>query len=187
MFETFLISTGTVAVAEMGDKTQLLAIVLASRFRKPWVVIAGIFVATILNHALAAAAGTLVAQWIPADYLRWILAIGFFATAAWALIPDKFDDDEFAAGRRAWGAFIATVVAFFLVEIGDKTQIATVALAARYTNPIAVTLGTTFGMLLANAPAVIFAERLLRILPLKLLRIGAASIFVALGIATLLA
>jgi len=185
MLEAFVVSTVTVAVAEMGDKTQLLAIVLAARFRQPWAVIAGILVATLLNHALAALVGTLVAEWVAPERLRWLLATGFFATAVWALIPDKAADGPVAAGR--WGAFAATTIAFFVVEMGDKTQIATIALAARFEAPVTVTLGTTAGMLLANAPAVIFAERLLRILPLRLLRIAAAAIFAALGVATLIA
>ncbi len=184
MLEPFLVSALTVAVAEMGDKTQLLAIVLAARFRQPMAVIAGIFVATVLNHALAALLGTLIAEWVAPGTLRWLLAAGFFATAIWALIPDKADEGPVAAGK--WGAFAATAIAFFVVEMGDKTQIATIALAARFEAPVAVTLGTTAGMLLANAPAVIFADRLLRILPLKLLRISAAAIFVALGVATLI-
>jgi putative Ca2+/H+ antiporter (TMEM165/GDT1 family) len=184
MLEAFLVSTATVAVAEMGDKTQLLAIVLAARFRRPWAVVAGIFAATILNHAIAAVVGTLVARHVPADTLRWLLAAGFFVTAIWALVPDKADDGP-AAGR--WGAFLATTIAFFVVEMGDKTQIATIALAARFEAPVAVTLGTTAGMLLANVPAVIFADRLLKILPLRLLRLAAAAMFAALGLGTLLA
>jgi putative Ca2+/H+ antiporter (TMEM165/GDT1 family) len=185
MPDAFLVSTLTVAVAEMGDKTQLLAILLAARFRRPWAVIAGILVATLLNHALAAALGTLIGRHVPGETLRWLLAASFFATAIWALIPDKANDSLVSAGR--WGAFLATTLAFFLVEMGDKTQIATMALAARFEAPVAVTLGTTAGMMLANAPAVIFADRLLKVLPLALLRIVAAGIFAALGIATLLA
>jgi putative Ca2+/H+ antiporter (TMEM165/GDT1 family) len=185
MLEAFLVSTLTVAVAEMGDKTQLLAILLAARFRQPGAVIAGILVATLLNHALAATLGALIARWMTPDQLRWLLAAGFFATAIWALIPDKEDEGPAASGK--WGAFAATTFAFFVVEMGDKTQIATVALAAKFGYPVAVTLGTTAGMLLANVPAVIFADRLLKILPLKLLRFLAAGIFAALGVATLLA
>jgi len=185
MLEAFLVSTVTVAVAEMGDKTQLLAILLAARFRQPMAVIAGIFAATVLNHALAAAVGTLIAKWMAPDILRLLLAASFFATALWALIPDKEDEGPIAAGK--WGAFLATTLAFFVVEMGDKTQIATIALAARFEAPVAVTLGTTAGMLLANVPAVIFADRLLKVLPLKLLRVSAAAIFAALGVATLLA
>ena len=185
MLEAFLVSTATVAVAEMGDKTQLLAIVLAARFRQPLAVVAGILAATLLNHALAAMLGTLVAQYVPEHLLRWLLAAGFFATAIWALFPDKEEDGPAAGGK--WGAFAATTIAFFVVEMGDKTQIATVALAARFEDPLAVTLGTTAGMMLANVPAVIFADRLLKILPLKLLRLAAAAIFAALGVGTLLA
>jgi Ca2+/H+ antiporter, TMEM165/GDT1 family len=185
MIEAFLISTATVFVAEMGDKTQLLAILLAARFRQPWAVIAGIFAATVLNHALAAALGTLIAQWLDPQQLRWLLAASFFATAIWALVPDKEDEGPAASGK--WGAFLATTIAFFVVEMGDKTQIATVALAAKFAAPVAVTLGTTAGMMLANVPAVLFADRLLKVLPLKLLRLAAAGIFAALGVATLLA
>jgi putative Ca2+/H+ antiporter (TMEM165/GDT1 family) len=185
MLEAFLVSTATVAVAEMGDKTQLLAIVLAARFRQPLAVVAGILAATLLNHALAAMLGTLVAQYVPEHLLRWLLAAGFFATAIWALFPDKEEDGPAAGGK--WGAFAATTIAFFVVEMGDKTQIATIALAARFEAPLAVTLGTTAGMMLANVPAVIFADRLLKILPLKLLRLAAAVIFAALGVGTLLA
>lgn len=185
MLEAFLVSTLTVAIAEMGDKTQLLAILLAARFRQPWAVIAGILAATLLNHALAATLGALIARWVSPEQLRWLLAAGFFATAVWALIPDKEDEGPAATGK--WGAFAATTIAFFVVEMGDKTQIATIALAAKFGYPVAVTLGTTAGMLLANVPAVIFAERLLKVLPLKLLRFLAAGIFAALGVATLVA
>lgn len=185
MLEAFLVSTLTVAVAEMGDKTQLLAILLAARFRQPWAVIAGILAATLLNHALAATLGALIARWVSPEQLRWLLAAGFFATAVWALIPDKEDEGRAATGK--WGAFAATTIAFFVVEMGDKTQIATIALAAKFGYPVAVTLGTTAGMLLANVPAVIFADRLLKVLPLKLLRFLAAGIFAALGVATLVA
>jgi putative Ca2+/H+ antiporter (TMEM165/GDT1 family) len=184
MLEAFLVSTLTVAVAEIGDKTQLLAILLAARFRQPGAVIAGILAATLLNHALAATLGSLIAVWLSPQQLRWLLAAGFFLTAIWALIPDKEDEGPQATGK--WGAFAATTLAFFVVEMGDKTQIATVALAAKYGMPVAVTLGTTAGMLLANVPAVIFADRLLRVLPLKLFRLFAAGIFAALGVATLL-
>jgi Ca2+/H+ antiporter, TMEM165/GDT1 family len=185
MLEAFLVSTGVVFLAEMGDKTQLLAILLAARFRRPGAVIAGIFAATLLNHGLASALGTLVAQWLSPDQLRWLLAAGFFATAIWALFPDKVDKGPAQTGR--WGAFLATTIAFFVVEMGDKTQIATIALAAKFAAPVAVTLGTTAGMMLANIPAVLFADRLLKVLPLKLLRILAAGVFAALGVATLLA
>lgn len=185
MFEPFLVSTLTVAIAEMGDKTQLLAILLAARFGKPLAVIAGIAAATVLNHALAASAGVLVAGLVDPAILRWLLAAGFFATAIWAFVPDKADEGP--VGQGAWGPFLATLAAFFIVEMGDKTQIATVALAARYDAVIAVTLGTTIGMLLANVPAVVFAQKLLQILPLKLLRLAAALIFAGLGVATLMA
>lgn len=184
MLEALFVSALTVTVAEMGDKTQLLAIVLASRFRQPVAVMWGILAATLLNHALAAAAGALIASWLSPDTLRIIIAIGFFATAIWALFPDKADDGPAVVSR--WGAFLATTIAFFVVEIGDKTQVATIALAARFQMPLVVTIGTTIGMLLANIPAVLFADRLLKILPLKLLRMLAALIFAGLGVATLL-
>lgn len=185
MLEAFAISTLTVAVAEMGDKTQLLAIVFAARFRRPWAVVAGIFVATLLNHALAAMVGTLIAAHVPADTLRWLLAAGFFATALWALVPDKADENPHAFGR--WGVFGATTLAFFVMEMGDKTQIATVALAAQFAAPVAVALGTTAGMMLANMPAVFMADRLLAVLPMKALRLAAAAIFAGLGLAALVA
>ena len=157
--EAFLVSTGVVAIAEIGDKTQLLAILLASKFRRPWAIVAGIFAATVANHLLAASVGTLVAGWLGDELLRWILGLSFIAMGLWALIPDKVDEDEADAGKAGrFGAFIATLVAFFLVEMGDKTQIATVGLAARFDNLTMVTLGTTLGMMLANVPAVFLGE-----------------------------
>ncbi|QMW24535.1 TMEM165/GDT1 family protein [Sandaracinobacteroides saxicola] len=182
--EALLISTGTVALAEMGDKTQLLAVLLAARFQRPWPVIAGIFVATVANHALAALLGTLVAGWLTDEVLRWAVGLGFLATAVWALIPDK--DEGMPKAGAGLGAFAATVVAFFILEMGDKTQIATVALAARFEAPVMVTLGTTLGMLLANVPAVIFAEKLLKVIPLRAMRLAAAAVFAVLGVFTLL-
>lgn len=182
--EPFLVSTGVVAVAETGDKTQLLALVLAARYRRPLPITLGILVATLANHALAAWAGGLAAAWIGPAALRWILGLLFVAMAAWCLIPDKDGGmPERAAGA---GAFAATLVAFFLVEIGDKTQIATVALAARFDTVLPVTLGTTLGMLIANAPVVLFGDAIAKRLPLKAIRTVAALIFAALGALALL-
>jgi putative Ca2+/H+ antiporter (TMEM165/GDT1 family) len=174
------ISTGTVALAEIGDKTQLLALLLAARFRRPGPIVAGILVATLLNHALAGALGALAAQWLTPQVLRWIVAISFIAIAAWTLKPDKLDDDEAQAGSNH-GAFVATVIAFFLAEIGDKTQVATVLLAARYAPLWAVVVGTTAGMLLANVPVVLLGSRFAARLPLHLARRVAALVFLVLG------
>ncbi|UNK50830.1 TMEM165/GDT1 family protein [Lysobacter sp. S4-A87] len=173
------VSTGTVALAEIGDKTQLLALLLAARFRKPWPIVAGILVATLLNHALAAWFGTLVAQWLNPGVLRWVVAISFLAVAAWTLKPDKLDDEDGALPAR--GAFVATTIAFFLAEIGDKTQVATVLLAAKYQPYWEVVAGTTLGMLLANVPVVLLGSRLADRLPLKTARTVAAVVFLALG------
>lgn len=182
--EAFLVSAGLVAVAEIGDKTQLLAMVLASRYRRPVPIILGILVATLANHALAAAVGSEVAAWVGPQTMRWILAALFLVMAAWCLIPDKADDGPKAVGRA--GAFLATTVAFFLVEMGDKTQIATVGLAARFHDIVTVTLGTTVGMLLANVPAVLFGDVLSRKVPLKLVRTIAAVAFAILALLTVL-
>jgi Ca2+/H+ antiporter, TMEM165/GDT1 family len=181
--EAFFISAAVVAVAEIGDKTQLLALMLAARYRKPIPIILGMLLATLANHALAAWIGSAVANWIGADTMRWILGATFIVMAGWCLIPDKADDGPQAA-RKA-GAFIATLVSFFLVEIGDKTQLATVALAARFNALILVTAGTTFGMLLANAPVVLFGDAIAKRLPLKIVRTVAALLFLALGLAAL--
>jgi putative Ca2+/H+ antiporter (TMEM165/GDT1 family) len=177
--EAFLISLGVVAFAEIGDKTQLLAIVLAARFRKPVPIIAGIFVATILNHAAAATLGFLVSHWVTGALFQALVGAGFIAMAAWALVPDK--DDDAAARRTAGGVFLTTVVSFFLVEIGDKTQIATSLLAARFQDIALVAAGTTVGMMCANIPAVLLGEAATRIVPLRYVRIGAAVIFALLG------
>jgi len=175
-----LVSTGTVALAEIGDKTQLLALLLAARFRKPWPIIAGILVATLLNHALAGWAGALAASWLAPEALRWIVAASFIAIALWTLKPDRFDDaDEGLLPAR--GAFIATTVAFFIAEIGDKTQVATVLLAAKYSPLWQVVAGTTVGMLLANVPVVALGSRFAQRLPLRAARIAAALVFLALG------
>ncbi|MGY0558826.1 MULTISPECIES: TMEM165/GDT1 family protein [unclassified Lysobacter] len=177
---TALLSAGTVALAEIGDKTQLLALLLAARFRKPWPIIGGIFVATILNHALAAWFGTMVAQWLQPESLRWIVAASFIAVALWTLKPDTLDEDDSPTPAR--GAFIATTIAFFVAEIGDKTQVATVLLAAKYSPLWEVVVGTTVGMLLANVPVVLLGSRFADRLPLKAARYVAAAVFAGLGI-----
>jgi putative Ca2+/H+ antiporter (TMEM165/GDT1 family) len=181
--EAFLVSTGLVAIAEIGDKTQLLAMILATRYRRPVPIILGILVATLANHALAASAGALAAEWLGTDAMRWILGVLFLAMAAWCLVPDKADEGPKTASSA--GAFLATTVAFFLVEIGDKTQIATVALAARFESLMLVTAGTTLGMMIANAPAVLFGDVLARVVPLTVVRAIAAAMFAALGILAL--
>jgi putative Ca2+/H+ antiporter (TMEM165/GDT1 family) len=174
-----------VALAEMGDKTQLLALMLAARYRSHLPIVAGIAVATLANHAVAAAFGAWIASLAGAEAMRWILAISFLAMAAWVLVPDEAG--ELAEGRRRHGAFLTTLVAFFLVEIGDKTQIATVALAARYPQLAAVVVGTTLGMLIANVPAVYLGNRLLRRVPMRQLQRVAAALFAVLGVLALLA
>ncbi len=183
--EAFLVSTGIVALAEMGDKTQLLALVLAARFRKPWPIVLGIFVATLANHAMAGALGAWVTTLIGPQVLRWILGASFIAMALWMLIPDKLDDGETPNAPR-FGVFGTTVLAFFLAEMGDKTQIATVMLAARYEAYVAVIAGTTLGMMLANAPVVWLGERVTRLVPLRVVHIISALIFAGLGLAALL-
>ena len=177
---TLGVSTLAVAIAEIGDKTQLLALLLAARFRRPWPIIAGIFVATVLNHALAGWIGAWVAGYLSPEVLRWLVAGSFLAIGLWTLIPDKIDDD----GERlpARSAFIATTIAFFLAEIGDKTQIATVVLAAKSTLLWPVVLGTTLGMLLANVPVVLLGSRFAAKLPLKAARMAAAALFIALAL-----
>ena len=184
--EAFLVSTGIVALSEMGDKTQLLAIVLAATFRRPLPIILGILAATLLNHAAAGAVGGWVAQALGPDLLRWVIGLSFLAMAGWMLIPDKIDDDS-ADRMRRFGVFGTTFIAFFMAEMGDKTQIATVALAARYTGQIvAVVLGTTFGMMLANVPAVFLGEKIAQKVPMRLVHGVAAAIFAVLGVLTLL-
>lgn len=182
--QALLVSTGVVALAEIGDKTQLLALVLAARWRKPIPIILGILVATILNHALAGAVGAWLAAAIGPQAMRWILGLSFLAMAAWILVPDKADD-EAAAREPRYGVFLATVVTFFLVEMGDKTQIATVALAAKYASLWAVVAGTTLGMMLANVPAVLVGEAAAKSLPLGVVRGVAAVIFAVLGLLVL--
>jgi Ca2+/H+ antiporter, TMEM165/GDT1 family len=182
--EAFFISTGLVAIAEIGDKTNILAMVLATRYRQPLPIILGILVATLANHALAASVGAAVAAWIGPDAMRWILGVLFVVMAGWCLIPDKEDDGPKSIGKL--GAFLATAVAFFLVEMGDKTQLATVALAARFHSVVLVTAGTTAGMLLANVPAVLFGDVIARRVSLKLVRALAAVSFLVLGALTLM-
>ncbi|HWA21524.1 MAG TPA: TMEM165/GDT1 family protein [Caulobacterales bacterium] len=177
--ETLLTSIGIVALAEIGDKTQLLAILLAARFRQPLPIIAGIFAATILNHALAAAAGFYVAQFLSGQGFRIAVGVAFIAMAAWTLVPDKADDLK---QRSGGGVFITTLVSFFFVEIGDKTQIATSLLAARFHDILLVATGATIGMMLANVPAVLFGEAVTKIAPLRYIRIAAAIVFAALGV-----
>jgi Ca2+/H+ antiporter, TMEM165/GDT1 family len=184
--EAFLTSTGIVALAEMGDKTQLLALILAARFRKPWPIVWGILVATLANHALAGAVGAWITTAIGPDLLRWILAVSFLAMAVWMLIPDTMDDEETHAQPR-WGVFGTTLIAFFLAEMGDKTQIATVMLAAKFDAYLWVVAGTTFGMMLANAPVVWLGERMTRLVPLRLVHVVSALIFAALGLYVLFA
>ena len=183
--EAFLVSTGIVALAEMGDKTQLLALILAARFKKPWPIVAGILVATLVNHALAGAAGAWVTTLISPQMLRWILGASFLAMAAWMLVPDKLDAGEDEKPPR-YGVFLTTVLVFFLAEMGDKTQIATVMLAARYDAIASVVAGTTLGMMLANAPVVWLGERVTRLVPLRAVHIVSAIIFAGLGLAALL-
>jgi putative Ca2+/H+ antiporter (TMEM165/GDT1 family) len=180
--ESFFVSTGIVALAEMGDKTQLLSLVLAARYRKPWPIVLGILVATLANHGLAGAAGAWITTFLGPDKLRWLLGASFIAMAVWMLIPDKLDDTEADKAPRL-GVFGATVIAFFLAEMGDKTQIATVMLAARYNAWLPVVLGTTLGMMLANAPVVWFGERITRRVPIRVVHIVSAVIFAGLGLA----
>ena len=182
--QALLVSTGVVALAEIGDKTQLLALVLAAKYRKPVPIILGIFVATLLNHALAGMVGAWVAAAVGPEAMRWILGVSFIVMAAWILVPDKVDDGE-AAASPPQGVFLATLVAFFLLEMGDKTQIATVALAAQYASLWAVVAGTTLGMMIANVPAVLLGEVAATKLPMRLVRGIAAALFLSLGILVL--
>ena len=183
--EAFLVSTGVVALAEIGDKTQLLAFVLAARYRRPWPIIGGILTATLVNHALAGAIGAYVVRVLGPEILRWVLALSFFAMAAWTMVPDKLDADAANAPRR-FGVFGTTVVSFFLAEMGDKTQIATMALAAKYASFYWVVAGTTTGLMLADVPAVLIGDRLAGRVPTRAVHAVAAVIFAGLGIAVLL-
>jgi putative Ca2+/H+ antiporter (TMEM165/GDT1 family) len=181
--EPFLVSTFSVALAEMGDKTQLLALVLAARWRQPLAIVAGIFVATIANHAGAAALGVLAGAALDGEWLRWGLAVSFIALGLWTLVPDSEVGDVAAEG--SWNCFLATVIAFFLAEMGDKTQLATVALGARHQAVLAVMIGSTLGLLLANVPVVYAGKAFAARLPLRALRAGAALVFIALGVGAL--
>jgi len=183
--EAFLVSTGVVALAELGDKTQLLAFILAARFKQPRPIIVGILAATVLNHGLAGALGVWITQMLSPEVLRWVLGLSFLAMAVWTLIPDKVDEAELGVSRKL-GVFGATFVAFFLAEMGDKTQVATVALAASYAAPLAVVAGTTLGMMIADVPAVFVGHRFAARMPMKLVHSVAAAIFAVLGVLTLL-
>jgi len=183
--ESLFVSTGVVALAEVGDKTQLLAFILAARFKKPVPIILGILLATLLNHGLAGALGAWITSAVTPEVLRWVLGASFIGMAVWTLIPDKIEEEETHTAQR-FGVFGATLITFFLAEMGDKTQIATVAMAAHYPNPLLVVMGTTLGMLIADVPAVFAGDKLADKIPMKLVHSIAAAIFAALGIATLL-
>ncbi|MCC7228161.1 MAG: TMEM165/GDT1 family protein [Burkholderiaceae bacterium] len=183
--EALLVSTGVVALAEIGDKTQLLAFILAARFKKPVPIILGILVATVLNHGLAGALGAWITSAISPEVLRWVLGLSFIGMAIWTMIPDKIEEEETQVARR-FGVFGATFITFFLAEMGDKTQIATVAMAAHYAQPLMVVIGTTLGMLIADVPAVFIGDKLANKIPMKLVHSIAAGVFAVLGIATLL-
>jgi Ca2+/H+ antiporter, TMEM165/GDT1 family len=183
--EALLVSTGVVALAEIGDKTQLLAFILAARFKKPLPIIAGIFCATVVNHGLAGALGAWITHNVSTEVLRWVLGVSFIAMAVWTMIPDKIEDEETQIAKK-FGVFGATLITFFLAEMGDKTQIATIAMAAHYANPLLVVIGTTLGMLIADVPAVFVGKELASKIPMKLVHAVAASMFAVLGIATLL-
>ena len=183
--EAILVSTGVVALAEMGDKTQLLAFILAARFKRPLPIILGILVATLLNHGMAGALGTWITTVISTDVLRWVLGLSFIAMAIWTLIPDKIEDEETSIASKL-GVFGATFVTFFLAEMGDKTQIATIALAAHYAAPLMVIAGTTLGMLIADVPAVFLGNKFADKIPMKLVHGIAALIFAVMGILTLI-
>ncbi len=183
--EALFVSTGVVALAEIGDKTQLLAFILAARFKKPLPIIAGILVATLVNHGLAGALGAWITSVVSPDILRWVLGLSFLGMAAWTMIPDKIEEEETRVATK-FGVFGATLITFFLAEMGDKTQLATVALAAHYGTPVLVILGTTLGMLIADVPAVFIGDRLATKIPMKLVHSIAAAIFAGLGLLTLL-
>jgi putative Ca2+/H+ antiporter (TMEM165/GDT1 family) len=182
--DAFIASTLLVALAEIGDKTQLLSFVLAARLRRPWAIIAGILVATLANHALAGWVGTWIGEFLSPETLRWVTGIVFIAFGIWTLKPDELDDDE-APQAGSHSAFITTTIAFFLAEMGDKTQFATIALAAKYDALLWVVAGTTLGMMAANVPAVLIGEKQATRLPLKAIRWTAAAVFVATGALTL--
>ena len=183
--ESLFVSTGVVALAEIGDKTQLLAFILAARLKKPLPIILGILAATIVNHGLAGALGAWITSTVSPDALRWVLGLSFIGMAIWTMIPDKIEEEETQVARR-FGVFGATLITFFLAEMGDKTQIATVAMAAHYGSPLLVVIGTTLGMLIADVPAVFVGDKLASRIPMKLVHSIAAAIFALLGAATLL-
>ena len=183
--EALLVSTGVVALAEICDKTQLLAFILAARFKKPVPIVLGILAATLVNHGLAGALGAWIMAVVSPGVLRWVLGLSFLAMAVWTLIPDKIEEEETQVAQH-FGVFGATLVTFFLAEMGDKTQIATVAMAAHYGTPLLVIVGTTLGMLIADVPAVFVGDRLAARIPMKLVHSIAAAIFALLGVATLL-
>jgi putative Ca2+/H+ antiporter (TMEM165/GDT1 family) len=180
--EALFTSTAVVALAEIGDKTQLLAILLAARFRRPLPIILGILVATLANHALAALLGASAAAFLDSPVFRYAIGASFIAMAAWALVPDKFDDDDDDAPKPRFGAFLTTLIAFFLVEMGDKTQVATIALGAQYHDVVAVTAGTTLGMMIANVPAIFLGHELLKRVDLAKVRLVAAGLFLVIGL-----
>ena len=182
--EAFLVSTGIVALAEIGDKTQLLAFILAAKFRKPVPIVLGILIATLANHSFAGMVGSWITTQIGPETMRWVLGVSFIAMALWTLIPDKFDEKDAKLAR--FGVFGTTLIAFFLAEMGDKTQVATVALAAQYQSVLVVVAGTTFGMMIANVPAVLLGDRIAERLPVRTVHAVAAAIFAVLGVATLL-
>ena len=182
--QAFIVSTSVVALAEMGDKTQLLSLILAARYRKPLPIVLGILVATLLNHAIAGALGAWLSSLMRPEVLNWVMAAAFLAMGLWILVPDKLDEDDVAVPKQQMGVFFATVVAFFLAEMGDKTQFATIALAAQYSDVLSVVLGTTLGMMMANAPAVYLGNRFAQRLPTKIIHMIAAIIFIAIGVLT---
>ncbi|MDO9024451.1 TMEM165/GDT1 family protein [Zwartia sp.] len=182
--EALLVSTGVVALAEIGDKTQLLAFILAARFKKPVPIILGILIATIVNHGLAGALGAWITTAVTPEILRWALGLSFIGMAIWTMIPDKIEEEETKVAKK-FGVFGATLITFFLAEMGDKTQIATVAMAVHYAAPVMVVIGTTLGMLIADVPAVFVGDKLATKIPMKLVHTIAAAIFAILGIATL--
>jgi Ca2+/H+ antiporter, TMEM165/GDT1 family len=183
--ESLLFSTGVVALAEMGDKTQLLAFILAARFKKPLPIIAGIFCATVVNHGLAGVLGAWITSLVTPDILRWVLGVSFLGMAAWTLVPDKIEEEETQIAKQM-GVFGATLVTFFLAEMGDKTQFATIALAAKYSSPVWVVVGTTLGMLIADVPAVFVGDRFAAKIPMKLVHSIAAAMFAVMGVLALL-
>ncbi len=183
--ESLLVSTGVVALAEIGDKTQLLAFILAARFKKPVPIILGILVATIVNHGLAGALGAWITSAVSPETLRWVLGLSFLSMAIWTMIPDKIEEEDTPVAKR-FGVFGATLITFFLAEMGDKTQIATVAMAAHYASPLLVVIGTTLGMLIADVPAVLMGDKLANKIPMRLVHAIAAAIFAVMGVATLL-